>query len=52
VALKGRLAAEMGREGHSMTNTPKYLVDGLLSVTTHNGIHRLMFYELEGAESP
>ena len=35
-----------------MTNTPKYLVDGLLSVTTHNGVHRLMFYELEGAESP
>jgi hypothetical protein len=35
-----------------MANTPKYLVDGLLSVSTHNGIHRLMFYELVGADSP
>jgi hypothetical protein len=35
-----------------MTNTPKYLVDGLLSLTTHNGVHRLIFYELAGADSP
>jgi hypothetical protein len=35
-----------------MANTPKYLVDGLLSLITHNGVHRLMFYELSGADSP
>ena len=35
-----------------MANTPKYLVDGLLSLTTHNGVHRLIFYELSGADSP
>jgi hypothetical protein len=35
-----------------MANTPKYLVDGLLSVTTHNSVHRLMFYELSGMDPP
>jgi hypothetical protein len=30
----------------------KYLVDGLLSVATHNGVHRLTFYELSGPEAP
>jgi hypothetical protein len=30
----------------------KYLVDGLLSVATHNGVHRLVFYELSETESP
>jgi hypothetical protein len=35
-----------------MANIPKYLVDGLLSVATHNGVHRLTFYELSGPEAP
>jgi hypothetical protein len=29
-------------------NIPKYLVDGVLSVLTHNGIHRIIFHELQG----
>jgi hypothetical protein len=27
---------------------PKYLVDGVLSVFTHNGVHRIVFHELQG----
>ena len=35
-----------------MADIPRYLVDGLLSVATHNGVHRLKFYALVGSESP
>jgi hypothetical protein len=35
-----------------VASIPKYLVDGLLSVATHNGVHRLTFYELSEAEAP
>jgi hypothetical protein len=35
-----------------MADIPGYLVDGLLSVETHNGVHRLMFYRLSGAKTP
>ena len=35
-----------------MADIPRYLVDGLLSVATHNGVHRFKFYALVGSESP
>jgi hypothetical protein len=35
-----------------MAMIPDYYVDGLLSVGTHNGVHRLIFYKLSGADSP
>ena len=35
-----------------MPDIPRYLVDGLLSASTHNGVHRLMLYTLSGTESP
>jgi hypothetical protein len=47
---RGKLGDRNGTERHGQH--PKYLVDGLLSVTTHNSVHRLMFYELSGMDPP
>jgi hypothetical protein len=33
-----------------MANAPLYFVDGLLSVATHNGVHRLVLFKLSGGE--
>jgi hypothetical protein len=50
LAVKGRGDRNWTEDIHGQC--PKYLVDGLLSLTTHNGVHRLIFYELSEADSP
>jgi len=35
-----------------MADVPRFLVDGVLTLATHNGVHRLTFYALLGTESP